>query len=79
VESAGVESAGVGYTLGRYAPGRMEWDTGGGDPVRIGDDDNADTYANELAALAAAIARNTRDLMGARQRPDDYRYDGSLP
>ncbi len=75
---ADVESAGIGYTLGRYAPGRREWDTGGGDPVRIGDDNTADTYADELAALAAAIARNTRDLMGARQRPDDYRYEGSL-
>jgi hypothetical protein len=74
-----IEGVGSGYTLARYAPGRLEWDTGGGDPVRLGDDDNADTDADELAALAAAIARNTRDLMGARQRPDDYRYEGSLP
>jgi len=76
---ADVESTGVGYTLGHYAPGRREWDTGGGDPVRVGDDDEATTYADELAALAAAIARNTRDLTGARQRPDDYRDEGSLP
>jgi len=74
-----VEGVGVGYTLGRYAPGRLEWDTGGGDPVRIGDDDNADTDADELAALAAAIARNTRDLTGARQYPDYYRYEESRP
>jgi len=46
--------------------------------VRLGDDE-AETYADELAALAAAIARNTRNLGGARQCPDDYRYEGSLP
>ncbi len=32
-----------------------------------------------LYTLTAAIARNTHNLMGARQRPDDYRYEGSLP
>ncbi len=74
-----VEGSPSGYTLARYAPGPVERDTGGGDPLRLGGDDEAETYADELAALAAAIARNTRDLMGARQRPDDYRYEGSLP
>jgi len=71
------EGARSGYTLARYAPGPVERDTGGSDPVRI--DDEAETYADELAALAAAITRNTRDLTGARQRPDDYRDEGSLP
>ncbi len=73
-----VEGVGSGYILARYAPGAVERDTGGGEPVRLGDDE-AETYADELAALAAAIARNTHDLMGARQRPDDYRDEGSLP
>ncbi len=72
------EGARSGYILARYAPGPVERDTGGGDPVRIGND-GAETYADELAALATAIARNTRDLTGARQRPDDYRYDGTMP
>jgi len=75
---ADVEGVGVGYTLGRYAPGRREWDTNAWEPVRIGGD-GAETYADELAALAAARTRNTHDLVGACQRPDDYRYEGSLP
>ena len=66
-----------GYTLARYAPGPVERDTGGGDPLRI--DDEAETYADELAALAAAITGNARDLVGARRHPDDYRYDGTMP
>ncbi len=71
------EGAQSGYTLARYAPGPVERDTGGGDPVRI--DDEAETYADELTALAAASARNARDLTGACQRPDDDRDEGSLP
>ena len=73
-----VEGSPSGYTLARYAPGPIEWDTGGGDAVRIGDDET-ETYADELAALAAVLARNTHDLIGARQRPDAYRYDGTMP
>ncbi len=73
-----IEGTGSGYTLARSAPGPVERDTNAWEPVRIGDDE-ANTYADELAALAAAIARNTRDLTGARQRPDEYRYEGSLP
>ncbi len=73
-----IEGVGSGYTLARYAPGRVEWDTGGGEPVRIGGDET-ETYADELAALAAAITGNAHDLVGARRRPDDYRYEGSLP
>jgi len=46
--------------------------------VRLGGGDEAETYADELAALAAAITGNTRDLTGARQRPDYYHYEGSL-
>ncbi len=75
IEGTGSNS---GYTLARYAPGPVERDTGGGDPVRIGDDET-ETYADELAALAAAITGNARDLVGARQRPDDYRYEGTMP
>jgi len=73
-----IEGVGSGYTLARYAPGPVERDTGGGDPVRLGGGDEAETYADELAALAAAITGNTRDLTGARQRPDYYHYEGSL-
>jgi len=73
-----IEGGGSGYILARYAPGPVEWDTGGGDPVRLGGDET-ETYADELAALAAAITGNTHDLVGARQRPDDYRYDGTMP
>ncbi len=73
-----IEGVGSGYTLARYAPGPVERDTGGGDPARLGSDET-ETYADELAAFAAAIAGNTRDLVGARQRPDDYRYDGTMP
>ena len=72
-----IEGVGSGYTLARYAPGPVERDTGGSDLVRLGGDET-ETYADELAALAAAITGNTRDLTGARQRPDYYHYEGSL-
>jgi len=75
---ADVEGTGSGYTVARYAPGPVERDTNACEPVRIGGD-GAETYADELAALAAAITGNTRDLVGARRRPNAYRYEGILP